>query len=406
MKQKPPLIIAVLATLVLLALSACNSFSSNGVDALPTVMIDSTGSNDPPASGASFGGGVVASGNISPASRAQIAFALGGQLDEVFVSTGNQVLEGDVLAVLGGTEQLQAAFSAAELVVLNARNELKIFLDNADFQAAQAQLELANALDQQHTAGYNFTVQQSGNRASNATINAAEASLILAKDARDRAKKAYDRLSGRADDDRERALALSNYAAAQRDYDSALRNMNWYTGHPTEIQQSQLDAEVALADARVASAQAEWDRLSNGPDPDQLEILEARVKNAEDQANAARAALENLQLSAPFTGTVSKLMSQRGEWVLPGQPVLVLADLDHLQVKTTDLSERDISRVEVGQSVMVLVEALNETVAGHVIEISPLADTLGGDVVYETTVQLDETLPDLRAGMSAEVQFE
>ncbi len=42
---------------------------------------------------------------------------------------------------------------------------------------------------------------------------------------------------------------------------------------------------------------------------------------------------------------------------------------------------------------------------GHVSEVSPLADTLGGDVVYQTMIELDETLPGLRAGMSVDVQF-
>jgi hypothetical protein len=37
--------------------------------------------------------------------------------------------------------------------------------------------------------------------------------------------------------------------------------------------------------------------------------------------------------------------------------------------------------------------------------ISPLADTLGGDVVYKVTIELDSLPEGLRAGMSAEVQF-
>jgi hypothetical protein len=40
-----------------------------------------------------------------------------------------------------------------------------------------------------------------------------------------------------------------------------------------------------------------------------------------------------------------------------------------------------------------------------VIAISPLADTLGGDVVYQTTIDLDTIPEGLRPGMSVEVQF-
>ncbi len=83
----------------------------------------------------------------------------------------------------------------------------------------------------------------------------------------------------------------------------------------------------------------------------------------------------------------------------------MLADLDHLQVKTTDLSERDIPRVRIGQAVTVFIEALGETVTGKVVDIAPLADVLGGDVVYQTSIALDSIPEGLRAGMSVEVQF-
>ncbi len=63
-------------------------------------------------------------------------------------------------------------------------------------------------------------------------------------------------------------------------------------------------------------------------------------------------------------------------------------------------------RVAVGQPVSVYVKALDERVAGRVSVIAPLADTLGGDVVYKTTIDLDSLPPGLRPGMSVEVQFE
>ena len=38
-------------------------------------------------------------------------------------------------------------------------------------------------------------------------------------------------------------------------------------------------------------------------------------------------------------------------------------------------------------------------------EIAPLADVLGGDVVYKVTIDLDQPPAGLRAGMSVEAQF-
>jgi multidrug efflux system membrane fusion protein len=150
-----------------------------------------------------------------------------------------------------------------------------------------------------------------------------------------------------------------------------------------------------------------------GPDPDEVALAEnriktaeARIKNAQAQLTASQAALSDLEMKSPFDGTVGRMSIHSGEWVTPGQPILVLADVDHLRVETTDLSERDIPNIDIGQTVTVFIEALNQDVTGRVSAISPLADTLGGDVVYRTTIDLDTLPPGLRSGMSVEVQFE
>jgi hypothetical protein len=94
-----------------------------------------------------------------------------------------------------------------------------------------------------------------------------------------------------------------------------------------------------------------------------------------------------------------------GETVLPGQVVLVLADLSHLRVKTTDLSERDVASVAVGQAANVSVEALGTQIAGRVVRIASEATTVGGDVVYQVVIALDEQPANLRWGMSVEVEI-
>jgi multidrug efflux pump subunit AcrA (membrane-fusion protein) len=62
--------------------------------------------------------------------------------------------------------------------------------------------------------------------------------------------------------------------------------------------------------------------------------------------------------------------------------------------------------VKTGQAVDVLVKALGQNIGGKVSEISPLADTLGGDVVYETFIDLDSQPAELRPGMSVDVFFQ
>ena len=128
-----------------------------------------------------------------------------------------------------------------------------------------------------------------------------------------------------------------------------------------------------------------------------------------DQAKAvwdsAAANLAQSTLLAPFDGTVVDIQVIPGETVQSGQTVLTLVDLQHLQIETTDLSERDITRVKIGQSVDVYIEALGVTVSGNVIRISPISETVGGDVVYPVTIELSEQTDGLLWGMTTEVQI-
>jgi HlyD family secretion protein len=86
--------------------------------------------------------------------------------------------------------------------------------------------------------------------------------------------------------------------------------------------------------------------------------------------------------------------------------VILLGDLSKYQIETTDLSERDVTRVQVGQSANVFIEALEEEFAGNVIEVDRISTTLGGDVVFKVTIELDDQPAGLLWGMSADVQIE
>lgn len=136
-----------------------------------------------------------------------------------------------------------------------------------------------------------------------------------------------------------------------------------------------------------------------------LEKAQAIANQAKASWDSAEANLAQATLTAPFDGTVVDIAITPGELVQVNQVVLVLADLSDLQVTTTDLSERDIVRVQPGQSVEVYIEALNETVAGKVVRISPIAEDVGGDVVYPVTIELENQPDGLLWGMTAEVQI-
>lgn len=169
-----------------------------------------------------------------------------------------------------------------------------------------------------------------------------------------------------------------------------------------------LEAKVKEAEANLEAAQVQVRYLKRvGTDQVHLESAEAEVARAQALLDLANATLGGqATLPAPFDGTIVSVGVVPAETVVPGQVVIVLADLSKFQVETTDLSERNVTRVQIGQTANVFIEALNEEFAGKVTDIDRIGSTLGGDVVFKVTIELDTQPPGLLWGMSADVTIE
>jgi HlyD family secretion protein len=70
------------------------------------------------------------------------------------------------------------------------------------------------------------------------------------------------------------------------------------------------------------------------------------------------------------------------------------------------LSERDIPAVQIGQSASIFIDALDKSFDGKVVDIDRQSETVGGDVTYKVTIDLDQQPAGLRWGMSAEVTIQ
>jgi multidrug resistance efflux pump len=243
-------------------------------------------------------------------------------------------------------------------------------------------------------------------RADKKTLDYYEAQLTLAEQVLDRAKSYWSTVTDLSTADPKRASAETNLYNAQKAYNAALANLNWARGEPSENDYATAEANLAAATAAYQEAQWYLATLKGESVPEDATGKQlAMLQQAKDNLKAAQTRLANSRILAPFSGTIAATFVVPGEYVLPGQALVELSDVANLQVDTTDLSERDIPKVQIGQPVTVVIDALSQEVTGRVIRISPLANTLGGDVVYRTTIALDNPPPELRAGMSVDVLF-
>jgi RND family efflux transporter MFP subunit len=169
-----------------------------------------------------------------------------------------------------------------------------------------------------------------------------------------------------------------------------------------------LEAKVKEAEADVLAADAQIRYLNRlATDPLHFESAQADLVRAQALLDSAKATLATQStLTAPFAGTIVSVDISAGETVVPGQVVIVLGDLSKYQIETTDLSERDVTKVQIGQPANVFIEALNQEFTGKVIDIERISSTLGGDVVFPVTIELDEQPEGLLWGMSADIQIQ
>jgi HlyD family secretion protein len=330
---------------------------------------------------------IVAEARLVPLDSVTLSFVTSGIVEEVNVKEGDLVKQGDVVARLGNQEQLAASVAQAELELLNAQVALKNLGEGGTLALAQAQLDVASAEKSLEDANKHRNSLAPGNRATSDTIDNTRKDLNKAKEEYDAAQKDYDDTADLPDDDPRRSNAYLMLAAARSAYWTILAQYNWYTGEPTETDQNLLDAEVTLAETRLAEAKKRRDGLQNGVDPDDVLLAEGRITNAEAQLAAAKAALDNLVLVSPFTGTVLSIDLKAGQFVSAAAPSVQLVDFSGWKIETTDLTELSVVRIRPGDIATITFDALPEvTFTGSVEKIKPLGQNVQGDIVYTAVI--------------------
>ena len=115
-------------------------------------------------------------------------------------------------------------------------------------------------------------------------------------------------------------------------------------------------AQIAL-DQRERELKVAEDLFNRGNKPE-IQVISARSDRdaAAAELTLARAALDRLELKAPFAGLVDTVDVETGEWVQSGAPVATILSLDPIIVRA-EISELDIAFVAPGsQAFMTLVD--------------------------------------------------
>jgi len=340
--------------------------------------------------------GVSASGLVVPDQFASLSLPAGGLVAEVLVSEGDTVEAGQPLVRLRGSdpenpdEELLARLAAAELELQSAQKSLgdldraaSLARDEALRQAAQAALQVRDtqyALD-------NLSVP-----ANQEDLDPFEA-FDQMKANYDAAWDAYEPYKDDDESSEIREQRQDDLEAAQSDLNSALRRL-------------QLTIELQTAQSALEKARQDFAIYQDGPDPKDIALAQARLANAEAALSAAKAVVDDLELSAPAAGTVTSVNIKPGEFAAPGAPLVQLADLNGLQVEMTDLDEQGAAQLSMGDAVVVSFDALPGVEVPGTIAFIPPKAMVDGSGDFKVIVSLDELPEGLRWGMTAFVDFQ
>jgi multidrug efflux pump subunit AcrA (membrane-fusion protein) len=347
---------------------------------------------------------VSATGVLVPEKFATLSITSAGVVAEVLVEEDDLVSTGETLLRLQGEENLAAAISAAEYEVAAAEHDLDTLYKDTDLRAAEAHQAMIQSRQAVKDA------QQYLNNlhapASQADIDQAKANLLLAQIRLNKAEKDFKPYEKKSENNKIRAALFAELAEAEQIHEGTVRRYNNLIGNASELDIAEAQADLALAEEQLAVAERDYEIYSHGPDPDEVKIAEERVANAQVQLAASQSTLTDLELSSPFGGTVSEVYIKKGEWIAPGQPALLLADLENLRVETTDLNEIDVARVSIGDTAIITFDALADVVVeGTVVRIASKASE-GSGVNYTAVIILDELPDDILWGMTAFVDIE
>ncbi len=193
--------------------------------------------------------------------------------------------------------------------------------------------------------------------------------------------------------------AKSGRDLAQRNLDALTKLQATGAASPGEVS----NAQSQLAKTQQDVALLEQKKKGRYSKPEVARVY-ARKSEAQAAYDAAESTLAELNVRAPFSGTVYALPLHLGSYVNPGDLVLQEADLSQVLVRAF-VDEPDVGRLAAGQPIEVTWDAVPDRIWNGTVAVIPSEVKLHGTRnVGETTCLVDngdhKLLPNVNVGIT------
>ena len=169
--------------------------------------------------------------------------------------------------------------------------------------------------------------------------------------------------------------------------------------------------DLATTAARQSRAALLRDQANVRAAEKDVEVAKASIEQARQSLQLANIMLGYTILRAPFSGVVLVRQAELGEVMLPGSPVMTLADLDHIWLRGY-ISETDLAQVRYGQPATITTDSYRgKKFHGRVSFIASDAEFTPKSVethkervtlVYRIKIDIENPLHELKPGMPAD----
>jgi multidrug efflux pump subunit AcrA (membrane-fusion protein) len=324
---------------------------------------------------------VSGSGNLAPAVQLNLGFKTSGVVRDIYVSPGQQVTPGQLIAELNP--------KSAEVALEQAR---------ANLQSAEAALVQA-----EQSGGETSSAGSTSASGPTATSSSAETTTEASTTPRSRSTKPTSNGNPGAGSGKSAgSSATATPARSEKTTQSAATREANLASAKAAVRSDKLaveGAEEAVSDTKlyapsagtIVSLSGEVGESVSATGTSKAPSTTASSSSASSSSGAGRAGASGASGSSSPSSSASS-------------PFAVLADLSTMQL-IVPLSESEIAHVHVGQPATITVEALEGLkLAAHVVSVSTLSTNNGGVVSYDVTFQLDQTGSGLKPGMSASAE--
>jgi HlyD family secretion protein len=361
---------------------------------------------------------VSGSGNLQAASQLNLGFKTSGTVTHIYVSQGEHVTQGQLLATLDP--------QSAEVTLEQAK---------ASLQSAEANLAKEEETDGESATGSSSAASTGNASAASVSDPTAPASTppaattpVVNTPAATTPTSTTPATTTSTPTSKRPASTTSapTRASTRKSTSKAGESRTKETGSGASSSKSTISAatrEANLASAKAAvrsdtltvhsDEQAVQDTRLYAPESGTIVSLSGQVGEVVTASGTTRASSASssssgssatgatgASASRSATGSSSSTGST-GSSSSTSSSFAVLSDLSSMQLVVA-LSESEIGNVKDGQIATVTVEALSATkLAAHVSEVALLSTSSSGAVSYDVTFQLDQLAAGLRLGMSA-----